>query len=110
MLIASLPITIALAVILTKNSSTSLHRATSASGEALARAVTLRTEDWLSERRENMVVAASRASGLLADPSTTALVAKLDRTYGDFRIIEVTDRAGRVTTASRAAGGFDISG
>lgn len=110
LLIASLPITITLAVVLTNNSAASLHRATSTSGEALARAVTLRTEDWLSERRENMVIAASRASGVLGNPETTALVTKLDRTYGDFQVIEVTDRAGHVTTASRATGAFDIAG
>ena len=108
MLIASLPISITLAVVLTNQSSASLHRATSTSGEALARAVTLRTEDWLSERRENLVIAASRASGLLADPQTTSLLTKIDRTYSDFQIIEITDRTGHVTTASRTAGAFDV--
>jgi methyl-accepting chemotaxis protein len=109
LLIASLPITIALAVVLTQNSAASLHRATRASGEALARAVTLRMEDWLSERHENMVITASRASGHLGDPETTALLTKLDHTYGDFQVIEVTDRAGHVTAASRATGAFDVA-
>jgi methyl-accepting chemotaxis protein len=110
LLIASLPISIALAVVLTENTSTSLHRATSTGGEALARSVTLRVEGWLSFRSKDIAVVASEASGRLADPATTALVTKMDKTYAVYQLIEVVDHAGHVTAASRATGTFDVAG
>jgi len=47
LLIASLPITIALGVLLTETASHSLSRTSRQSGESIARAVALRLEDCL---------------------------------------------------------------
>jgi hypothetical protein len=70
----------------------------------------VRAEDWLFEPRDHMNVATTRTSGLLANPATTAPIKKFDDTYGDFRTIEVTHRAGHPTSASKAAGAFDVGG
>jgi methyl-accepting chemotaxis protein len=107
MLVVSLPIMILLAVVLTQKASTSLSAETRAGNETVARTVTLRLEDWLSERQENVAVIASRVSGQLGAGSTTALVTTIDKTYRDFTVIEVTDLAGRVTNSSRPSEQFD---
>ncbi len=108
MLVASLPITIALAVVLTDNSAASLHRASSTSGQALARSVTLRLEDWLSERSGDMKVAAAGISERFGGAATDALITRLDRAYGGYQIIEVVDRDGNVTASSRSTGAFNV--
>src|SRR5258705_3060337 len=108
-LVASLPISVMLAVVLTRKSSTSLTWAAGHGSEGVSRAVALRVEDWLSERKENMATIAAAATGRLADPATAALITSIDRTYADYHIIEVTDLAGRVTAASRPQGQFDPS-
>jgi len=108
-LVASLPISVMLAVVLTRKSSTSLTSAAGHGSESVSRAVALRVEDWLSERQENMATIAAAATGRLADPATAALITSIDKTYADYHIIEVTDLAGRVTAASRPQGQFDPS-
>ena len=110
LLIASLPVTIVLGVLLTKTASSSLRTATQQGSESVARAVALRMEDWISERKENVDVIAARASGQLDSPATAALLAKIDKTYGDFTVLEVTDLNGKVLASSRAAGAFDPAG
>jgi methyl-accepting chemotaxis protein len=107
MLVVSLPIMIILAVVLTQKASTSLSAETRAGNETVARNVTLRLEDWLSERQENVAVIASRVSDQLGAEPTTALITTIDKTYGDFTVIEVTDLAGRVTNSSRPSEQFD---
>jgi hypothetical protein len=106
-LVASLPISVMLAVVLTHKSSTSLTAAAGHGSEGVSRAVALRVEDWLSERKENMATIAAAATGRLADPATVALITSIDKAYADYHIIEVTDLAGRVTAASRPQGQFD---
>ena len=59
LLIASLPVTIVLGVLLTKTASSSLRTATQQGSESVARAVALRMEDWISERKENVDVIAA---------------------------------------------------
>ena len=108
-LVVALPITILLGVLLTRSASSSLTTSTRHGSESVARAVTLRLEDWLSERNENMSIIAVQASGKLSDPTTTALLARIDKTYGDFEVIEVTDLAGHVTALSRPRAAFDVA-
>ena len=52
MLVVSLPLMVLLAVLLTSQASASLSVAGEAKGVAVARAVALRVEDWLSGRRQ----------------------------------------------------------
>src|SRR5207302_1296890 len=76
MLLVSLPIMSALAVLLTTKSSASLTASSEGKGVSVARAVTLHLEDWLSERRENLTAVAGLAHGQLSDPRTATLLAE----------------------------------
>ncbi|MBV8957521.1 MAG: cache domain-containing protein, partial [Actinobacteria bacterium] len=108
-LVVSLPISILLGVVLTRKASTSLTASTSDGAAQVARAVSLHVEDFISERKENLSVLAAEASADLGAPSVSALAERLDKTYGDYDILEVTDLAGHVRAASRAEGTFDPS-
>jgi methyl-accepting chemotaxis protein len=109
-LIVSLPMSIALAVVLTGNASSDLHRATSVNSEGLARSIALRLESWTAERRGDMKLAAAAASEHLAGQATSDFVARLDRTYGAYKLIEIVDSTGHETAASRSTGAFDVGG
>src|SRR5260370_10564391 len=100
-LVASLPISVMLAVVLTRKSSTSLTAAAGHGSEGVSRAVALRVEDWLSERKENMVTIAAAATGRLADPATVALITSIDKSHADYPIIQATQLAGRFNPARR---------
>ena len=111
MLLVSLPIMSALAVLLTTKSSASLTASSEAKGISVARAVALHLEDWLSERREDLIAAAGLAHGALADPHTALLLAQLASAHtGDFRVIEVTDLNGQVLSASQPDVAFSPAG
>src|SRR5207244_3616356 len=75
-------------------------------GQEVARAVTLRLEDWLGERRADLSTIAGQASGGLADPRTASLVDEVDKASGDFTVIEVTDLTGRVLASSHPERSF----
>src|ERR1700687_1044379 len=106
MLAVLLPIVVVLAVLLTVRASHSLTAASERKGQSVARAVTVRLEDWLSERRESLSVIAARAAGRVNDPANGALIAQIDKAYtGDFKVIEVTDLTGKVVVASRPDAG-----
>ena len=110
LLVASLPISIVLGLLLTTTASSSLTSATRNGSETIARMVALRMEDWISEREANVDVIAASASGQLGSPATTALLARIDKAYSDFTIIEVTDLAGRIEATSRSGRNFDPAG
>lgn len=110
MLLASLPVTIVLAVVLTQAASSSLRAESSASGEAVARSVVLRLEDWLSERRENAKVLATHAAGEMDAPDVRALLEVIDRAGDDYSVIELVDASGQVVSASRSKGAFPAAG
>jgi predicted nucleic acid-binding Zn-ribbon protein len=110
MLVVSVPIMVVLAVLLTTGASSSLTSATEQKGQSLARAVTLHVEDWMSERQENMTVIAGQATDRLGDPAIGQLLAGIDKTYGDFTVIEITDLTGKVVASSRPASAFDPAG
>ena len=111
MLAVSLPAMVVLAILLTTHSSASLSAASERKGESVARAVTLRLEDWLSERRETLVSVAQLAAGQLADPRTSALLTQLATAHqGDFVVIEVTDLTGNVVSSSGTNNAFNPGG
>jgi methyl-accepting chemotaxis protein len=110
MLLVSLPLMIVLAVLLTTESSSSLTDSAERQGESLARAVTLRLEDWLSDRRADMKVVAGTVSGQLDRPATALLLARIDKTYGDYSLLEIIDPVGKLITSSRAGDGLDPAG
>jgi hypothetical protein len=110
MLAVSLPLMIILAVLLTTKASSSLTTAGQRKGVSVARAVTLRIEDWLSERKENMSVIAAQASGQLNTANTTNLLASIDKTYGDFNPVEIADLTGKILASSRPGLSIDPAG
>jgi hypothetical protein len=118
MLVVSLPMMVVLAVLLTTKASSSLTDAAQRKGVSVARAVALRVEDWLSERRESLTVIARTSAGQLSSPATAAELAKIDKTYADTdssRQVSATaqqiaaaagslaDLAGNLETAAAAA-------
>jgi methyl-accepting chemotaxis protein len=110
MLVVILPLMVGLAALLTAHASTSLTASGELKGVGVARAVTLRLEDWLSERRESLSIIAGQAVGRLADPGTVSLLKAVDKAHADFSIIEVTDLTGNVVASSQPANSFDPSG
>jgi hypothetical protein len=110
MLVVSLPLLVVLAVMLTTSASASLSQASQSKGEGLARAVSLRMEDWLSERRADMSILAAQASGQLTDPATAARLARADKAFGSYTLIELTDLQGRVLSSSRAGVTLEATG
>ena len=111
MLLVSLPIMSALAVLLTTKSSASLTAASERKGLSVARTVTLRLEDWLSERRENLAVVAGLAASQPADARTVTLLSQLANAHrGDFAVIEVTDLTGKVLSSSNPSMAFSPGG
>jgi len=110
MLLVSLPLMTVLAVLLTRASSSSLTDEAEQGRETLAQAIDLRLEDWLSERRGDMTVIAGTVSSHPARSGTTDLLIRIDKTYGDYSSLEVTDPAGRVIASSRAASTFPAAG
>ena len=101
MLVVSLPMMIVLAALLTTKASSSLTDASQRKGISVARAVALRLEEWLSERRESLTVIAQTSAGQLSAPATATELAKIDKTYSDYSLLLVTDLTGKVTATSR---------
>lgn len=102
MLVVSLPLMIVPAVLLTAESSASLTAAAEQKGIALASAESLKLEAWLSERQGDLKVIAGTVSGQLDSPATAARLAAMDKAYGSYRLIEITDVTGKVLSTSRA--------
>jgi methyl-accepting chemotaxis protein len=101
MLVVSLPMMVVLAVLLTTKASSSLTDASQRKGIGVARAVALRVEDWLSERRESLTVIGQTSAGRLSSPATAAELAKIDKTYNDYSLLQIADLTGKVTATSR---------
>ena len=99
MLLVSIPLMVVLAVLLTTKSSTSLTRAAEHSGVSVARAVTVRLEDWMSERHEDLAIVADELSGKFDGPDTNAVLTRLRKSGGDFALLEVTDLNGTVAVS-----------
>ena len=99
MLVVSVPLLVVLAFLLTTQASSSLSSAGKRKGVEVARAVTVRFEDWLSERRKNMGVLALEVAGQPGSTSA-ALLARTVKAYTDFSSIELTDLSGRALASS----------
>jgi methyl-accepting chemotaxis protein len=110
MLLVSLPLMIVLAVLLTTSASTSLTSSAKGKGLSVARAVTLRLEDWLSERRQNLAGLAATSADQLRSPNTRSAVVKVAKSYSDFSLVELTDLTGTVLASSRPGASIDVAG
>src|SRR6478735_3674387 len=110
MLLVSLPLMVVLAVLLTSQASASLTEAGEHDGVGNAQSVALRLEDWLSERRENLQQIADASTDRLDNLDTAVDLVAIDKTYGDFRLLEVTDLTGKVLASSRPEDTVDLAG
>ena len=110
MLAVSLPLLIVLGLLLTSLASASLTSAAELKGGGVSRAVALRVEAWLAERKDNLAVIAATAADHLTSPETRAELAKFDKTYEGFSLIEITDLRGNVLSASRGGTILDPTG
>ena len=109
MLVVSVPLLVVLAGLLTTQASSSLSTAGQRTGVEVARAVTVRLEDWLSERRENVDVLALEVASRPGSASA-GLLARTVKAYGVFSLIEFTDLSGKVLASSGAGQGLDPAG
>ncbi len=109
-LVASVPVTVAVAVILTRESSNSLTAGARSNSELLARTITTNVGDFLAERRQDLDLIGAQASAGLADPGVASIVSRVAKLSTNFDLVEVTDLTGRVVASSRSDGGFDPSG
>jgi methyl-accepting chemotaxis protein len=101
MLLVALPVMVVLAVLLTARSSDSLTDASHAKSESLARAVSLRLEDWVGERRDDMATLATELStGHLEDAAIGDVLAGTVQASDDFVSIVVVDLDGSVAASS----------
>jgi hypothetical protein len=110
MLLVSLPLMVLLAVLLTSQASASLTAAGEAKGVAVARAVALRVEDWLTGRRDSLTVLAGSTADRMGSPATASDLVTLDKSSADFTLLEVTDLSGAVLASSRPGVGLDLTG
>ena len=70
------------ATILGSQSLSSLTNAAENGAASVSRAVSLRLEAWMEERRGNLEVIAGRAAGRERDTATQAHIAEVDKDYG----------------------------
>jgi methyl-accepting chemotaxis protein len=90
-----------IAVLLVSHSSTSLTGAAQDKAESLSRTVALRLEDWVTERHGELGVIAGRSINNESGSATQGLVEEVDAKFGDYVVIEITDLAGKVQSASK---------
>ena len=110
MLLVSLPLMVVLAVLLTTSASSSLTASAEDKGESVARSLTLRVEEWVADRQASVAVLAAAASGPLAAKDTGSALGRVDDSYRDFSLIELTDLNGKVLTTSRGGAPIDVAG
>src|SRR4051812_32507800 len=97
MLLVSVPLLVLLAALLTSQASANLGQAGQQSGEALARAVALRVEDWLKESRQSVHVLADTVPVGTPDPtSLAASLAAVTANFQGYSVLEFADTSGRI--------------
>jgi methyl-accepting chemotaxis protein len=100
LLLVSIPLMALLAFLLTTSSAKSLTRAAETSQVSVAKAVAVRLEDWMSERREDLAIVADELHTGPLGPATEAVLARLHGAGGDYSILEVTDLNGVVLSST----------
>ena len=113
MLLVSVPLMVVLAVLLTTSASSSL---TASARDARARASpglsTLRVEDWLSERQENLTRAGHGGERPTSTSGQAAVGAgqRSTRSTTILDLLELTDLTGKVLATSRSGSGIKAAG
>jgi methyl-accepting chemotaxis protein len=109
MLLVSIPLMVLLAVLLTTRSSSSLTREAEKGRVSVARAVTVRLEDWMSERGEDLGIVAEELSGETSRSVADSALTRLQGSGGDFASLEVTDLNGVVLSTTDDARLGDVA-
>lgn len=109
MLAVSLPLMTVLAVLLTQTSSSSLTRSAEQSGQTLAKGVTQRLQDWLSERQGELTVIAAAVPGRPVAEDAN-LLARIDKANGDYSSLQISDTTGKVLATSGDGQAFAAAG
>ncbi|HYU03733.1 MAG TPA: methyl-accepting chemotaxis protein [Jatrophihabitantaceae bacterium] len=109
-LVVSLPLMVLLGILLTTQASASLTTAGERKGEALARAVTLRLEDFMTEQRNAISVLARESAKDLTTTQLADLLATADKELGNYSLLEFTDTSGKVLTTSRPGTSINPAG
>ena len=111
MLLVALPLAFVEAWLLTSQASASLTTAGENRGTSVARAETLRVEDWLEERREGVVVLAGTLNGQESSPRIPAALKSVVKAYADdYSLIELTDTSGKILASSDPTLNIDPTG
>src|SRR4051812_33839210 len=111
MLLVALPLALALGLLLTSRASASLADAAEARGESVARAVTLRLEDWVAERQSAMVALGAGIAGAESGPGVSLALKGVVAAYPeDYKVIELTDVHGVILASSNSDVGIDPTG
>ncbi len=109
MLAVSIPVTVAVAALLTREASRGLTAASRSGVQLLARALALHIEDFVTERFGDLAIIAAEGSAGIESPTVAAIVGRVDKTYPVYDAIEVTDLTGRVVASARRETSFDPS-
>ena len=110
MLLVSLPLMVVLALLLTTSASASLTASAQEKGQSIARALTLRVEEWVSDRQQSLGVLATSVGGRLAADQVRSALDAVDHGYDDFSLIVLTDLNGKVLDSSRDGAGITVAG
>ncbi|MEP7112543.1 MAG: methyl-accepting chemotaxis protein [Ilumatobacteraceae bacterium] len=108
--IVAVPMMAGIAGLLVSQSSSSLTRASGDKASSLSRSVTLSLEAWMSERHGDLTVIAGVAAGDETGVQTQVIMEQFDNAFGAYAVIEVTDLAGAVLSASNSDVQIDPSG
>jgi methyl-accepting chemotaxis protein len=109
-LAAVLPLLTIMAVLLTRASSADLTGSAQQKGTSVARAVTLRMEDWLAGRQDSLQTIADAVGGDLASSEIRGELIEHGKGSTAFTRLEVTDLTGRVLASSHSGAGIDPAG
>ncbi|MET0147175.1 MAG: methyl-accepting chemotaxis protein [Ilumatobacteraceae bacterium] len=100
-LLVSLPIMIVLALLLTAQSSASLTHASHDKSETLARAVALRLQDWVDERRDNVALLAAQSSTSIGEPGAGTVLDGPGIVHDEFELLVVFGVDGEMIATSQ---------
>src|SRR4051812_35481804 len=111
MLLVALPLAVAEGLVLTSRASASLTDAAESRGESVARAVTLRLEDWVTERQAAMVALGAGIAGVESGPGVSQALQGVVAAYPeDYKVIELVNVNGTTLASSNSKLTIDPSG
>jgi hypothetical protein len=92
-----------LAVVLTTSASASLSASAERKGLSVARALTLRMEEWVAGHHRSLSLLASTALDDMASAETARELVRIDQSTDEYSLLRITDLTGRTLSTSRPA-------